>query len=94
MEKQITLERECLATLRATKWTFTSMTSHVINEVLFAGEWFRANVAAMGSLSCVLAQVISQMFFASKRFAAELTAMWRITCVDTHMIGQVLLARK
>lgn len=47
MEEKITLQRETLATFCAHEWTFTSMATHMIHEMLLSCEWFGANVATV-----------------------------------------------
>lgn len=94
MEEEVALERETLATFCAHEWTFTSMATHVIHEMLLSCEWLGAYVATVRGISGVLTEMIIEMFFPGERPLAELTPVWRFASVDAHMIRQMLLTSK
>lgn len=73
VEQQIALQRERLATLIALERTLAGVRStHVINQMLLAGESLVAHIAAVWIVSAVLAHMVVQMLLPSERFVAVL----------------------
>lgn len=73
VEQQIALQRERLATLIALERTLAGVRStHVINQMLLAGESLVAHIAAVRIVSAVLAHMVVQMLLPSERFVAVL----------------------
>lgn len=73
VEQQIALQRERFATLIALERTLAGVRStHVINQMLLAGESLVAHIAAVRIVSAVLAHMVVQMLLPSERFVAVL----------------------
>lgn len=73
VEQQIALQRERLATLIALERTLAGVRStHVINQMLLAGESLVAHIAAVRIVSAMLAHMVVQMLLPSERFVAVL----------------------
>lgn len=73
VEQQIALQRERLAALIALERTLAGVRStHVINQMLLAGESLVAHIATVRIVSAVLAHMVVQMLLPSERFVAVL----------------------
>lgn len=85
MEHEVSLETECLPTVRAYIRTISGMRPEMFEEAGLVIEWFSANDTIELRAREMLTQMTLQMFLAGECTITEFTRVWGFTCMNADM---------